>query len=58
MKLIWTQIAHVDRKKICEYISQDNPSAALKFDQLLFEKAEKLVKLLNSWSLRVNCQYT
>lgn len=28
MKLIWTQVAHVDRKKIREYISQDNPSAA------------------------------
>ncbi|WP_273791673.1 MULTISPECIES: type II toxin-antitoxin system RelE/ParE family toxin [unclassified Bartonella] len=44
MELIWTQVAHVDRKKIREYISQDNPSAALKFDQLLSEKVEKLVK--------------
>ncbi|QEE08690.1 type II toxin-antitoxin system RelE/ParE family toxin [Bartonella kosoyi] len=44
MKLIWTQVARVDRKKIREYISQDNPSAALKFDQLLSEKIEKLVK--------------
>ncbi|PIT68528.1 type II toxin-antitoxin system RelE/ParE family toxin [Bartonella tribocorum] len=45
MKLIWTQVARVDRKKIREYISQDNLSAALKFDQLLSEKVEKLVKL-------------
>ncbi|WP_375678197.1 MULTISPECIES: type II toxin-antitoxin system RelE/ParE family toxin [unclassified Bartonella] len=44
MKLTWTQVAHVDRKKIREYISQDNPSAALKFDQLLSEKVEILVK--------------
>ncbi|CAK00989.1 type II toxin-antitoxin system mRNA interferase toxin, RelE/StbE family [Bartonella tribocorum] len=44
MKLIWTQVARVDRKKIREYISQNNPSAALKFDQLLSEKIEKLVK--------------
>nr|CDP79670.1 YacB protein [Bartonella schoenbuchensis] len=44
MKLIWTRIAHVDRKKIREYIAQDNPSAALKFDKLLSEKIKKLVK--------------
>ncbi|MDD9333960.1 MAG: type II toxin-antitoxin system RelE/ParE family toxin, partial [Bartonella sp.] len=38
-------MAHADRKKIREYRAQDNPSAALKFDKLLSEKIEKLVKL-------------
>ncbi|QEE11953.1 type II toxin-antitoxin system RelE/ParE family toxin [Bartonella krasnovii] len=66
MKLIWTQVAHVDREKIREYISQDNPSAALKFDQLLSEKVEKLVKfptlgrlgrIVNTRELIVNPNY-
>lgn len=43
VKLIWTRPASIDRKKIREYIAQDNPAAALTIDELLSEKAGRLV---------------
>ncbi|WP_222563086.1 type II toxin-antitoxin system RelE/ParE family toxin [Candidatus Erwinia dacicola] len=43
MRLIWTLPAANDRKGIREYIAQDNPAAALALDELLSEKAGRLV---------------
>ncbi|NNM68654.1 MAG: type II toxin-antitoxin system RelE/ParE family toxin [Gallionella sp.] len=43
MKLVWSRPAREDRKAIREYIAADNPSAALDFDELLSEKAARLV---------------
>ncbi|MFZ4538902.1 type II toxin-antitoxin system RelE/ParE family toxin [Propionivibrio sp.] len=43
MKLVWTRPAREDRKVIREYIAADNPSAALDLDELLSEKAARLV---------------
>lgn len=43
MKLVWTRPAREDRKAIREYIAVDNPSAALDLDELLSEKAARLL---------------
>ncbi|MCP1680686.1 type II toxin-antitoxin system RelE/ParE family toxin [Kerstersia gyiorum] len=43
MKLIWTRPAAADRRGIRAYIAQDNPSAALALDELIAEKAARLV---------------
>jgi toxin ParE1/3/4 len=43
MKLVWTRTASADRKDIREYIAQNNPAAALALDELLSEKASRLV---------------
>jgi addiction module RelE/StbE family toxin len=43
VKLVWTRPAREDRKVIREYIAADNPSAALDLDELLSEKAARLV---------------
>ena len=43
MKLVWTLPAHEDRKSIREYIAVDNPSAALDLDELLSERAARLL---------------
>ena len=43
MKLVWTRPAREDRKAIREYIAADNPSAALDLDELLSEKAARLL---------------
>ena len=43
MKLVWTRPAREDRKAIREYIAADNLSAALDLDELLSEKAARLV---------------
>ena len=43
MKLVWTRPAREDRKAIREYISVDNPSAALDLDELLSEKTVRLL---------------
>lgn len=43
MKLVWTRTASADRKDIREYIAQSNPAAALALDELLSEKASRLV---------------
>ena len=42
MKLIWTRLAHQDRKDIREYIVGDNPAAALALDNLFEEKSKHL----------------
>ncbi|MFI4939514.1 MAG: type II toxin-antitoxin system RelE/ParE family toxin [Burkholderiales bacterium] len=46
MRLVWTRPASADRKEIREYIEQDNPAAALALDELISEKASRLVVLL------------
>ena len=43
MKLVWTQPAREDRQAIREYIAADNPGAAVDLDELLSEKAARLV---------------
>jgi addiction module RelE/StbE family toxin len=43
MKLVWTRTASSDRKDIREYIAQNNPAAALALDELISEKASRLV---------------
>lgn len=43
MKLVWTRPAREDRKAIREYIAADNPGAALDLDELLSEKAARLL---------------
>jgi plasmid stabilization system protein ParE len=43
VKLVWTRLAQEDRKAIRQYISADNLSAALDFDELLSEKAARLI---------------
>ncbi|MBY4677654.1 type II toxin-antitoxin system RelE/ParE family toxin [Marinobacterium arenosum] len=43
MRLVWTKPADLDRKEIREYIAQDNPTAALALDELISEKASRLV---------------
>lgn len=43
MRLVWTRPASADRKEIREYIARDNPAAALVLDELLSEKAARLV---------------
>lgn len=43
MKLIWTRPAAADRREIRAYIAQDNPSAALALDELISEKAGRLL---------------
>lgn len=40
MRLVWTRLANTDRK---EYIALDNPAAALALDELLSEKANRLI---------------
>lgn len=43
MTLVWTQPARLDRQSIREYIAQDNPAAAIALDELISEKALRLV---------------
>lgn len=43
MRLAWTRPAQQDRRAIREYIAADNPAAALDLDELLSEKAARLV---------------
>lgn len=43
MRLVWTRLANTDRKEIREYIALDNPAAALALDELLSEKANRLL---------------
>ncbi|WP_081486654.1 type II toxin-antitoxin system RelE/ParE family toxin [Nitrospirillum viridazoti] len=44
MKLIWTRSATINRKKIREYIAQENLAAALALDELFSKRAVHLVK--------------
>ena len=41
--LVWLQRAIQDRDAQLDYIAQDNPSAALALDELLSEKAARLI---------------
>ena len=43
MKLAWTPQAVADRRAIYDYIEADNPRAALALDQLIAERASRLV---------------
>lgn len=43
MKLIWTSLAQADRKQIRQHIAQDNPAAAIALDEMISEKASRLV---------------
>ncbi|MFC5373530.1 type II toxin-antitoxin system RelE/ParE family toxin [Brevundimonas faecalis] len=43
VKLVWTRLASNDRKDIREYIAADNSTAALALDELISEKAARLV---------------
>ena len=43
MKLIWTKLASHDRNEIRTYIALDNPAAALALDELIAEKAARLL---------------
>lgn len=44
MRLVWTLPVREDRKSIREYIADDNPSAALDLDELLSERAARLLE--------------
>jgi addiction module RelE/StbE family toxin len=39
---LWKPAAIADRKRITQYIAQDNPRAAIEMGDLLIEKTEKL----------------
>jgi len=43
VRLVWTRPASRDRREIREYIAEDNPAAALALDELISEKASRLV---------------
>ena len=43
VRLVWTRPASIDRKGIREHIAEANPNAALALDELLSEKAARLV---------------
>jgi toxin ParE1/3/4 len=43
VRLFWTHEAIDDRRAIYDYIETDNPSAALALDELLSEKANRLI---------------
>jgi toxin ParE1/3/4 len=39
---LWKPAAIIDRKRITQYIAQDNPRAAIEIGDMLIQKAEKL----------------
>lgn len=43
MELFWTPEAIQDRDEIYDYIEADNPTAALALDELLSERASRLI---------------
>ncbi|MBV0933374.1 type II toxin-antitoxin system RelE/ParE family toxin [Marinobacterium weihaiense] len=43
MKLVWTRLARFDRQQIREHVANENPAAALALDELVSEKAARLV---------------
>lgn len=47
MELLWTPEAIQDREDIYDYIEADNPAAAIALDELLSEKASRLVEHLS-----------
>lgn len=44
MKVIWASAAEQDRADIIDYISQDNPLAAIRMDELFAEAADRLAE--------------
>lgn len=44
MRVIWASAAEQDRADIIDYISQDNPLAAIRMDELFAETAGRLAK--------------
>jgi addiction module RelE/StbE family toxin len=42
VRLIWTRLAHIDRRAIRTYIAQDNPTAALALDTVISRRARQL----------------
>lgn len=44
MKLVWTAGARIKLKQIVQYIAADNPSAAIKYGNEIFERVEKLLQ--------------
>lgn len=44
MKVFWVSAAERDRADIFDYISQDNPFAAIQMDELFAEAAVRLVE--------------
>jgi addiction module RelE/StbE family toxin len=44
VELFWTPEALDDRRTIYEYIEADNPKAALALDELISEKARRLIE--------------
>ena len=43
LKLKWTRLAAADRREIREYITRDNPAAALNLDKMFGHKAATLL---------------
>ncbi len=43
MKLVWTHLASIDRRKIRQYIAQNNPASALVLDERFSATANSLV---------------
>jgi len=41
--LVWTRPAAADRRNIRTYVAQDNPVAALALDELIAERAARLI---------------
>ncbi len=48
MKIIWSPLAMEKASEISEYIAQDNPTAARKWTEILFEKVQILKASPNS----------
>ncbi len=44
MKVVWASAAEQDRADIIDYISQDNPLAAIRMDELFAEAAGRLAE--------------
>ncbi|MGQ0708704.1 MAG: type II toxin-antitoxin system RelE/ParE family toxin [Rhodoferax sp.] len=44
MKVFWASAAEQDRTDIIDYISQDNPFAAIRMDELFAEMADRLAE--------------
>jgi toxin ParE1/3/4 len=43
MRLVWKRLALEDREQIMNHIAQDNPQAALDFDELFEQKVDILI---------------
>ena len=44
MRVVWASAAEQDRADIIDYISQDNPLAAIRMDELFAEAADRLAE--------------